>query len=375
MKKLFIKIFILQALTLFHGNALTHHSFAATFSTDEKNTVDGIIKEFRFINPHVLITLDVANDDGSITEWVVEGSSATGWRRNGWSRDSLNTGDKLRINGSATLDGSPMISIDEMFVLNPENNEVLAKLSPQEDPKLSLGNAIESVPPDSEKYFLPPYLTSGEPNFTGTTMSTPTGGPRGGPDITNYDPPMPYNSLGNQVNTSEPWNIINDPQVFCDPPGVVRQAGYTPYGQIIRQYPDHITIEYEEYGSRRAIFLGNELPRPGVKSHLGDSVARYEGDMLIIETVNLLPNHSGHRGRPLSDEARVIERYTKRDDPDRGTLLMTETTVYDPLFLTEPWTINRIKLYQQDYDFIENSCEPPLRERPKNVWQETEWNF
>ena len=375
MNKNLLQILIISFSTLFSTNSLAHHSFAATFSTSEKNTIEGIITNFRFINPHVLIYIDVLDSDGSITEWTVEGSSATGWRRNGWTRDALKAGDKLRIIGSATLDGSPMISIDEMYIINLDNDQIFAELSPGQDPKISLGVIANSSSPEVQKLFLEPYLPTGEPNFTGITSSTPTGGPRGGPDVANNDQKMPYNALGESVNNSDAWNLINDPQVFCDPPGVVRQAGYTPYGQIINQYSDHITIEYEEYGSKRAIFLGDKLPKPGVLSHLGDSVARYEGDALIIETVNLLPNHSGHRGRPLSSQARVIETYTKRDDPDLGTLLLTETTVYDPLFLTESWTINRIKLYRQDYEFIENDCVAPLRERPPNVQQQTEWNF
>jgi hypothetical protein len=141
------------------------------------------------------------------------------------------------------------------------------------------------------------------------------------------------------------------------------------------QYPDHITIEYEEFGSRRAIFFDGELPKPGARTRLGDSVARYEGDALIIETVNLLGNFSGHRGKPISEEARVTEVYTRIDDPEVGTIVQTETTVTDPKFLTESWTINRYKLYSSDYEFIENECTPPLRERPANAYQYSEFDL
>ena len=177
---------------------------------------------------------------------------------------------------------------------------------------------------------------------------------------------MPYNQAGEAALAAS--DIANDPQVFCDPPGVVRQAGYTPYGFKLQQYPDHITIEYEEYGSRRSIYFDDKLPKPGVRSHLGDSVARYEGDTLVIETVNLLANYSGHRGKPISEEARVTEVYTRVDNPEFGTVAITETTVTDPKFLTEPWTIKRYKLYSSDYEFIENECAPPLRERPANAY-------
>jgi len=75
MKKILLQILIIGFSTLFSTNSLAHHSFAATFSTSEKNTIEGIITNFRFINPHVLIYIDVLDNDGSVTEWTVEGSS------------------------------------------------------------------------------------------------------------------------------------------------------------------------------------------------------------------------------------------------------------------------------------------------------------
>jgi|SaaInlV_100m_DNA_5_1039725.scaffolds.fasta_scaffold01315_6 hypothetical protein len=357
--------------------SVAHHSFAATFKDDESSTVEGVVTDFRFRNPHVLIYLDVTNAGGSVTNWMAEGSAATGWRRSGWKDDSLKAGDMMRITGSATIDGSPMVSIDEMSLLNPNNRAVLAILSTNEDPQISLGQATEIVTEaENAPYFIPPYLPTGEPNFTGTTqqgrVADPrTGGTGIGPSV-NDDPP-PYNAAGLQALAD--WDVENDPQVFCDQPGVVRQAGYTPYGLKINQYSDHITIEYEEYGTRRAVFFDNELPKPGLRTHMGDSVARYEGNTLIIETVNLLPNASAHIGRPISEQSRITERYSRSENPDLGTVLKIDTTILDPKYLTEPWTITRYKIYSVDYQFIKNECEPPMRERPANVYQYTEFDL
>jgi len=371
------KMIAVVVLLSIASGAIAHHSFQATFDSDVTVTVDGVVKDFRFRNPHVLIYLDVTNDDGTVTNWMAEGSSATGWRRAGWKNGSLKPGDKLRVTGNATHDGSPMVSIDEFALLDSSGKTVIANLSTDEDPAVSLGQSSQAsyVESSSELYFMPPKLPTGEPNFSGTSMQEEQLVPRfegegRGPD--KNDPPMPYNQAGEAALAAA--DIANDPQVFCDPPGVVRQAGYTPYGFKLQQYADHITIEYEEYGSRRSIFFGDELPKPGVRSHLGDSVARYEGDTLVIETVNLLANLSGHRGKPISDEARVTEVYTRTDNPEFGTVVQTETTVTDPKFLTEPWTIKRYKLYSPEYEFIENECTPPLRERPANAFQYSEFD-
>jgi hypothetical protein len=360
---------VLFILMLSSSLALAHHSSAATFTKDKSTTIEGVITDFRFRNPHVIIYIDVADDGGTVTNWMVEGSAATGWRREGWKNDSLKKGDLLRVSGDATIDGSPMVWLGKMQYLDKQTKAVIAELNPRENPDVSFARIVAPAPAISAEILkMPLTLPGGIPNFTGVTrqensLMPPT---RGGPD--GNDAAMPYNEVG-KVALAE-WKIENDPQVFCDPPGVVRQAGYTPYGYKLMQYDDHVTFEYEEYGSRRAIFFGDKLPKPGVRSHLGDSVARYEGNALIIDTVNLLPNASGHRGKPLSDQHRVTEVYTREDNPEYGPAVKTVTTVTDHKFLTEAWSVIRMKLYEKNYEFIENDCVPPMRKRPPNVWQE-----
>jgi hypothetical protein len=351
---------VLGTITAVHG----HHVSITTFTRDRTTTVEGVITEFKFRNPHVLLYLDVIAEDGSVTNWMSEGHSATGWRRAGWKPDTLKIGDRVRITGDASIDGSPMVWLDRIEYLDKATGRVLAVLNSREDPNEAFGKA--ATVEENKLTFIPLKLPTGEPNFTGTTTQHGTFATRGGPDGNDMD--MPYNDKGEKARAA--WDIVNDPQVFCDPPGLIRQVGYTPYGQIIKQYPDHITIEYEEYGGRRAIFFDDELPKPGPRSHLGDSVARYEGDALIIETVNLYPNASGHRGKPLSDKARVTEVYTRVDGPEYGSAVRTDTTVVDPEYLTASWTITRTKVYSDGYEFIENECVPPLRERPHTTWQE-----
>ena len=71
----------------------------------------------------------------------------------------------------------------------------------------------------------------------------------------------------------------------------------------------------------------------------------------------------------------MTEVYTRIDIPEKGSIVQTETTITDPKFLTEPWTIKRYKLYANDYEFIENECVAPLRERPASTYQYTEFDM
>ena len=97
-----------------------HHSFAASF-TDERIMRQGVVERFVFKNPHVLLYIAVSDDDGDSGTWMVEGGSATGLRRAGWSADTLSIGDHVRINGRAGRNDRPMISMESVAVLDPES--------------------------------------------------------------------------------------------------------------------------------------------------------------------------------------------------------------------------------------------------------------
>jgi len=349
MFKVIIKKYSLVLPAVFFATAVSaHHSFQATFKSDAVITVEGVVTDYRFKNPHVIVFLDVTNDDGSITSWMSEGGSATGKRRDGWDRNTIQAGQKIRITGDSTHDGSPMVSIDTIEILDAESGAVVKTLGERAGPgRPQLGGMV------------PLKLEDGRPNLTGA-WDRIRGGSRGG-SPEELDGVPPFNAAGEAAQAA--YNTADDPQIFCEPPGVVRQAGFTPHPVRITQNDDHVVLEYEEYGGRRVVYLGDELPAPGEKSHLGDSVARYEGDALIIESRNLLSNPSQPWGYQTSDQVSTVEIYKRADEPQIGSIVTAKMIVTDPGYLSEPWELNRDRFYSEGYEFIENDCRPPLRER------------
>ena len=83
-----------------------HHSFAM-FDNEKEMTIEGVVKEFQWTNPHIWIQVNVTGADGKVTEWSIEGGSPNGLRRNGWSKSSLNAGDKVSVKIHPLKDGSP----------------------------------------------------------------------------------------------------------------------------------------------------------------------------------------------------------------------------------------------------------------------------
>lgn len=91
-----------------------HHSFAVHFVPDRLVTVEGVVTEFRFRNPHGIVRFDTATEDGSVVEWQAETNSPNILRRRGWSETSVRAGDEVRIEGYPARDGSQYLRISRI---------------------------------------------------------------------------------------------------------------------------------------------------------------------------------------------------------------------------------------------------------------------
>src|SRR5205814_4450692 len=99
----------------------------------------------------------------------------------------------------------------------------------------------------------------------------------------------------------------------------------------IVQTPDHVMILNEMVHDARIVRMnGEHLPR-SIRKWLGDSIGRWEGDTLVVETTNFT-NKTYFRGS--GENLKVIERFTRVD----GTPLLYQFTVEDPTTWTRPWS-------------------------------------
>ena len=100
--------------------ATAHHSFAVFFDTDSQlRKVTGVVKEFRFTNPHGIVTLAVA-EGGHQVIWRAETNSPSILRRRGWSSDSLQIGEKITVEGWPARDGSKYLRLRSATRANGE---------------------------------------------------------------------------------------------------------------------------------------------------------------------------------------------------------------------------------------------------------------
>ena len=86
--------------------ALAHHS-GAMFEKVKTITVEGVVKQFQYTNPHSWLLVDVKNKDGSVTTWGFEAEGPSTLQRAGIRPSDFAVGTKLKITGHPMRDGSP----------------------------------------------------------------------------------------------------------------------------------------------------------------------------------------------------------------------------------------------------------------------------
>ena len=90
--------------------ALSHHNPRAHYLVNERIVIEGVVTEFRAVNPHARIYFEVTNEEGEQEAWMAEGDSFINLRRlGGWTTDQLKPGDRIQITGRPSRDGSNMV--------------------------------------------------------------------------------------------------------------------------------------------------------------------------------------------------------------------------------------------------------------------------
>jgi hypothetical protein len=116
MKKLALLLAAILCAALISTPLVAHHG-EANYDTDKIVSVKGTVTEFDFINPHVLITLDVKNDKGEIEKWTGEARSpAMLARYGGWDKTTIKVGDVITFYGHRTKNGTDFMRLDKIVL-------------------------------------------------------------------------------------------------------------------------------------------------------------------------------------------------------------------------------------------------------------------
>ena len=330
-KTILLKHLIFFVPLIFANTVLAHHSVNYHFNPDAPNAIEGVVKEFIFRNPHTEMYVDVTDSGGTITTWRVEMTSRATLQKQGWTAEQFKPGQAIKIDGFlARRDANTMYlrnadvgdgnttsfkygrlagSLDS----NPDdyNVDTAEKVDAAKINTSVLGNWVRAVKPEN-------LAERGQPL---------------GPDEIN-----PYLANLTQIGLDAANKYVaevDDPALQCQVPSITRvwaQPDFSPTN--ISQDGDVITIQHEVFDFKRTVYLNQPHPETIEPSLKGHSIATYEGDTLVIETIGfkggILVTHPGifH-----SDQMKIIERLSV--DKETGRLKL-EWTATDPIYFAKP---------------------------------------
>jgi len=211
-----------------------------------------------------------------------------------------------------------------------------------------------------------PRLPDGTPNLAAPAPKSADGKP----DISGLWQPAPLyiGDISRDLKPGEvpfqPWaeelykhrretQSKDDPTGWCVPGGVPRSDA-VPYPFKILQAPGMVAILYEAVHSFRQLFMdGRELPKDANPAWLGYSVAKWDGDTLVVDSRGFVENSCLFNfGHPGTEKLHVTERFHRRDFGHMDI----QVTIDDPKAYTKPWTVTIPLTLQADDELIEYVC-------------------
>jgi hypothetical protein len=206
-----------------------------------------------------------------------------------------------------------------------------------------------------------PRLQDGKPNFNGVWARPRVGDvmrDQAGSECGSGKTGCSHKGSGNVAMTPLGQQIMSEPvfdyTAFCLPWGYMR-SWQTEYPVEIIQTPERLAILFESNTVFKVVPTdGRQHPKDIAPSWMGNSVGRYEGDTLVIDTIGFngrtrLDVNADH---PTSDALHIVERF-RLLDADR---IAYDLTIEDPKLYTAPIKNSRVFVRMRGEELMESFC-------------------
>jgi hypothetical protein len=252
-----------------------------------------------------------------------------------------------------------------MAVLTTSVSAQWAKFPTPNVPKNAAGQPDMNAPA--------PKMADGKPDFSGMWRGGGGGfggrgrggaqeAPPAGPPVAGFanvgqsiKEGLPLTTYGaDLLKTRRAGNSKDNPEAHCLPMGIIQLHTQGAPRKFI-QTPREIVILYEASSERREIFTdGRPLPSDDPQPWWnGYSVGRWEGDTLVVETVQFRDGGwLDINGSPLTDAGKIIERFRR---PTFGRMEI-DITIEDKKAYTKPFTVRVNQQLMLDEELIEFIC-------------------
>jgi hypothetical protein len=305
---LIARLALIAPMLVSHASpARAHHSWAP-YDVEREVTLQGLVTEYKWANPHSYIRLQTAGEDGGVEVWEIEASSAVVMRNRGWSADTIAVGDRVTIqaNRNAPTVVAPEVGADSLA-----------------------GLWRTTITPEVRDHFF---------FFEPTDWPLTEAGVRAFQAFENGDNPGK-----DCVAYASPFLMI------------------IPDAKMITLGEDDIVIRTELESVERIIHL-NQSSHEGVEPSVqGHSIGRWEGDVLVVDTARFAEHGMGNAQKlPSGPDKRLTERFALSPN---GRSISYSFEMTDPDYLAEPIGYEMEWVYSPDFEMVRLPCDPESAQR------------
>jgi hypothetical protein len=357
--------------------AYAHHG-PGTFELGKSVTYTGTLTRIDFVNPHSWLYFEVTDAAGKVSKYRCEMRSAHTLRRSGWTKELF------PINSRVTIEAAPDRADPNSCYLNTIRFENGSHMDRYGQYVKATGGGVQEV-----RGALPfaaksrdARRPSGEPNISGdwapeqVVMADPRGtggglvplsqletarpaqrgggggarrggGPPAGPRLYGG---TELTAMGEQAAAT--FVRDDNPRFRCETTSIIFDWTFDGPVNRITQNKDNIVIQYGQMDLRRTVYMNMKAhPANAKPTRAGHSIGRWEGDVLIVDTVGFLP---GVLNAPVrhGDKLHVVERFTL----DPKTMKLTRAyTAEDPDYLKGQYSGSDV-VGVADQPFTKDNC-------------------
>jgi len=327
------RIILLGVILLASIPATAHHG-RGIFDLQRTITIDGVVTEFSWKNPHVYLFVETQNTAGETSVWSIEIGSATSMRKRGWSSDTFEPGDSVVVEAHPARNPERTMAL----VYSVEKAGITRLGRGDTDDALSVVD--ESAPRATGHTGTWIVLRShfGEffavPHEWALTY-------RGRDSLSSYDE-VTMNPQVQCMSRTAPWFMIS---------GV----------QKIDVEEDFVSIHSEYESIKRTVRMDVANHDGAEVSPQGHSIGWWEGDVLVVDTTHFADHRTGNaRGVPSGAQKHLVERFEL--DPERSSMSY-RFVLEDPEYLAAPISGAVQSAFRPDVEFTPIACDPDSASR------------
>ncbi|HEX6994878.1 MAG TPA: DUF6152 family protein [Gammaproteobacteria bacterium] len=342
--------------------SLAHHGLGR-FDRSQPVEITGTITRIDFVNPHSYLYLDTVDANGEPRAMRCEMRAATLLRRSGWTEEMFEIGAQATVFGFAHRDDPSACYLEDIKIgdaLELNRNDQLehrtTSVSGNRPLRLASGELnisgdwaqeqyVIAVAPDGRSNLVPKSMIEAvESGEVALEDVPPAGwGPR----------PVTLTARGQaEADAFRMWSPEDNPRLRCEPTSILFDWVFDGAVNRITQKGDRIVINYGLYSFERVIHMNmDEHPEDVEPSYAGHSIGRWEGDVLVVDTIGFAP---GVLAPPVrhSSELHVVERFSLNPETME---LRRDYVARDPVYFEDEYVGYDIVL-PSDVPYVAHPC-------------------